>query len=82
MKRDDFKTQVIFRQFPEGDLIAIFPNEVADPHNNVMSYQRIGQHGAASPELIEDLDRVTPKQYAALKSELESIGYNLEVINE
>jgi hypothetical protein len=74
---------VLFRKFPEGDLIALFPNDVVTDFGDVNSYQRIGQHGAANPELIQDLVPATPAEYAALLKELIQIGYsNLEVIRE
>lgn len=74
-------TKVIFRIFPEGDVIALFPDEVADMHGNIMSYQRIGQHGAADPELINELTPARPSQYKALKNELEKhCGYLLKVL--
>ncbi len=77
--KDTFKTTVIFRVFPEGDVIALFPMEVADPHGNIMSYMKIGQHGAASPDLIKELKVATLKQLIPLKTELENIGYTLEL---
>jgi len=67
----------VYRVFPESDVIALFPNEIVDSAGNINSYQRIGQHGAASPLLIKELKRATPKQYAALKRELIKIGYNV-----
>jgi hypothetical protein len=72
------KTQVIFRKFPEGEVIALFPNEIADANNNIMSYQRVGQHGAASPALALELEIPTKAECKALKKELKSIGYKLE----
>jgi hypothetical protein len=71
---------VVFRVFPEGDVIALFPNDICDARDNITSYQHVGQHGAASPSLIEELRPATPKEYGPLKKELESIGYELEVI--
>ena len=72
------KTRVMFKDF-KGDVIALFPDEVADPHGNIMSYMHIGQHGAASPALKHLRNA---KDYSALKRELVSIGYELEVSNE
>lgn len=75
------KTAVIFRQFPDGDAIALFPNETADQQGSIMSYQTIGQHGAASPELIEELEPASEEQQAKLQAELVRIGYtDLEVL--
>jgi hypothetical protein len=75
-------TRVAFRVFNDGDVIALFPDIEADSSGNILSYQRIGQHGAASPDLMNDLSDVWPAEYASLKRELESIGYLLEVIYE
>lgn len=72
--------QVTFRKFPDGDVIALFPNEVCDTHGNITSYMRIGQHGAASPVLLEELPVALRKEYTKLLKELESIGYEVEVI--
>lgn len=77
------KTNVVFRVFPEGDVVALFPdelyNEVLYQDTQIMSYMRVGQHGAASTELINELRVATPSEFRALKLELESIGYDLEV---
>ncbi len=67
---------VVFRVFPEGDVIALFPDEVADPHGNIMSYMHVGQHGAASPELVEELRPATLEESEDLKDELLRIGYD------
>jgi hypothetical protein len=79
MKKDKEKTNVKFFKFPKGDVIAIFPDDACDNNGNLSSYQRIGQHGPCSPELMNELKRATKKEYESLKRELESIGYNLGV---
>lgn len=71
------KDKVVFRKFPEGEIIALFPNEKVDLKGNINSYQHIGQHGGASPELVRELKKATPKEYRELKQELISIGYKL-----
>jgi hypothetical protein len=75
------KTKVIFRIFPkEKDVIALFPEVQGDmSHAYCGSYMHIGQHGAAAYGLIAETKPATPKEYAALQSELESIGYVLEI---
>lgn len=46
----------IIRQFPEGDIILIFPDQYWDINCKYLaSYQFIGQHGACHPDLINDL---------------------------
>lgn len=74
------KTKVIFRKFKEGDIIALFPEEEADPnHAHCSSYMHVGQHGAAGYRLVRDTKLATPEEYADLKAELESIGYDLDI---
>lgn len=68
---------VVFRVFPEGDVIALFPSE--KERNLIMSYQHLGQHSLASPELVRELRPATPTQYAHLLAELKSLGYHLRV---
>ena len=78
-------TEVFFAKFPEGDVIAVFPNE---PYNDpesplVMSYQHIGQHGAADINYMRSLPQATHKEYATLQAELMMIGYkDLKVTNK
>lgn len=70
-------TKVIYRKFPEGDVIALFPELPGDssPHT-CLSYQHIGQHGAASTDLSRSTTPATPAEYADLERELQSIGYD------
>ena len=82
MKQDKQETEVIFRKFPEGDIIAIFPFEEWDRKGNYSSYMHVGQHGGCSPDLAKELVRPGEEEYQDLKEELESIGYNLEVLND
>jgi hypothetical protein len=77
---DKHKTKVIFRKFKDGEIIAIFPELQANENKQYcMSYLHVGQHGAADYCLINGLKPATPEEFASLKEELESIGYNLEV---
>ena len=80
MIQDTYKTKVVFRKFPDGEIIALFP----ELHNYmeswlIESYIHIGQHGAASYHVVSETKLATPNEYADLKDELESIGYNLDV---
>lgn len=75
------KTIVVFRKYPDGEVIALF-SEI--PHDNrgllCSSYMHVGQHGAAScPNVSRETEPASPFEYAPLKKELEWIGYNLEV---
>lgn len=66
--------KAVFRVFKEGDVIAMLCGTAADCNlGNVMSYQRIGQHGEASRRLGRNLRLATPQEYEPLHSELESI---------
>ena len=78
MKTDTQKAVVQFYVEPDGTILAYFPRTL----HNAMSmtcYAHIGQHSQAAPEYVRKLKKATPEQYADLKAELESIGYNLTV---
>lgn len=82
--RDTYKTKVIFRKFKtnNGEVIALFPelpgtNDIC----TCLSYMHTGQHSAASVDLSSVTVKATEAEYMPLKKELETIGYNLEVIN-
>ena len=81
-ERDEHITKVIFRKDKDGDVIAFFPEEgyrYDSPHL-MMSYQHVGQHGAASIYYYyKDTVPAAPEDYADLLSELTRIGYNLKV---
>ena len=75
-------TKVVFHKFNDGSIIAIFPYDVGTSNPYTCdSYQSIGQHGACDPMLlVEDTTLATQSEYAALQEELESIGYELNVM--
>jgi len=68
--------KVVFRKL-EGDIIALFPNDIFDSKGNITSYMHIGQHGGASPELINKLPKAMPSEYKELAKELKAIGYKI-----
>lgn len=72
------KTKVIFRKFKNGEIIALFP-ELKEGRGLILSYMHIGQHGAASPEIVRDTKPATSEQFAPLYNELTGIGYLLDV---
>lgn len=86
MKKDNYKTAVIFRRYKPskqitmGDnILALFPYDTN--RYKVACYEHIGQHGEA--DYLQCIDITTPAKpddYENLKKELESIGYNLKVI--
>ena len=67
------KLAIYFKVFPDGDVIALMPSEIADPRGNITSYMRIGQHGAASPELMKEFRDATEEERANLLKELVAI---------
>ena len=84
MEKDNFVTEVVFRKFKDGNVIALFPYNVENYKGDIASYMHVGQHSAADyihvlyqTELI-----INPEEYKELKNELENIGYNLKVIRK
>lgn len=69
---------VHFRVFPDGDVIALFPNERVGG-GRIDSYQHLGQHGGASPTLLKELRKASRAEYTPLLAELKQIGYCLRV---
>lgn len=81
------KTKVIFRKFPDGEVIALFPEL---PGTNSMldclNYMHVGQHGSGRATLegtkkikFEDIESQNAINF--LCRELRSIGYNLTVVS-
>lgn len=74
-------TKVVFKKFKRGgDVIALFTQEPGtnDP-STCRIYQHVGQHGDMDMRHKSMLTTCPPKEYAALKAELERIGYTLVV---
>ncbi|MCK5236221.1 MAG: hypothetical protein KAR06_04470 [Deltaproteobacteria bacterium] len=77
---DVIVTKVIFRKYPEGDVIALFPDNSYRRNYMTECYQHIGQHGEGDYRgVVASTKPATPEEYADLKAELESIGYDLDV---
>lgn len=73
------KTDVVFKL--EGDnVVAVMPYEISDPHGNMTSYARVGQHSACSPEYVKRLKNATEAEYTELKKEMEAAGYTFRVL--
>ena len=81
MKTND-KTAVIYRTFNSGgEVIALFPFEPSDIYgHHCMSYQRVGQHSGATPDLMigHYTRQATPIEIEPLRNELTRIGYDLK----
>lgn len=73
------KIVTIFRHFA-GEVIALFPEVPGSNHPaHCLSYQHLGQHGAADcQEVIQHSRPATPEESAGLRHELESLcGYEI-----
>ncbi len=70
--------KTIFRIYPDGEVIALFPQITATANGYLCeSYMHIGQHSGATPQLVINQTRLAiPNEYKELKDELERIGYN------
>jgi hypothetical protein len=84
IEQDQHKTAVIFRKWHAkdgGQIIALFPEIPSGNYGyHVLSYEHIGQHGAADYNgVMARTVPATEEEYAALKRELEQLGYNLAV---
>lgn len=76
-------TQVIFRKYvSENEIIALFPNEIANSNGDCSSYMHNGQHSPADYKLvIENTIAATKEEYTPLYNELVAIGYDdLQII--
>jgi len=81
MKKDNFKTKVVFRKFKDGEIIALFPFETQNYKNDCLSYMHLGQHSEASYFYCIQISKpATEKEYKDLFNELSEIGYNLQII--
>jgi len=73
------KIKTVFRQYPDGEIVALFPYEMADHNYNCLSYAHTGQHGAANYTYVINTTKPA-KDAQELKKELESIGYEIQEI--
>ena len=73
---------VVFRVFPDGDVIALFPAAPGTPDpSTCASYMHVGQHGAADYAcVVADTRPATVKELAPLRAELKQIGYRLQIV--
>jgi hypothetical protein len=72
---------VVFRKWkaPFDGILALF-SHVRHSGHLCMSYEHVGQHGGADYTGCISVTRpATPEEYKDLKSELEQIGYNLQI---
>lgn len=70
------RERVIFRKFKGGEIIALFPNDIANSNGDCNSYMHLGQHSPADYNaVIKATKPATQEEYADLYNELKSLGY-------
>jgi len=88
MEKDNYKTDIIFRvdnnrNFIGSPVFALFPHEVSTLNGLVNCYQHVGQHSSAEyRHCIANSKPATPEEYKDLKEEMESIGYDINVVKK
>ncbi|MCS2721899.1 hypothetical protein NXW08_00310 [Bacteroides uniformis] len=77
-KSADATTRVVFRRYPDGQVIALFPDiPWSGQRGEVTSYMHLGQHGAADYlHVLATARLATEDEYGDLLFELQSIGYD------
>ena len=82
MEKDKQLTEMLFRKYSNGDIIALMPYVIETFRYNCQSYMHVGQHGPARmANVIKHTRPAKEDEYAELKRELESIGYNVKPIS-
>jgi len=83
MKKDDFKTDVMFRIEIDGQILAVFPYDIETHDGRCSCYAHIGQHSTMVWDYLKHTKPAKDeKEYIDLYRELTSIGYNLNVIKK
>ena len=85
MKKDNFKTDVMFRKEKDNSITAFFPHFPYDYNYDgkglITCYAHIGQHsGADYNHCISVSKPAKENEYKDLFEELESIGYDLNIV--
>jgi hypothetical protein len=86
MKKDNYKTDVIFRVDTtkdfKGEVIAVFPHDIDNNRGSVGYYVHVGQHSSGDYNKIISTSRLATEVEAKdLRKELEQcFGYNFNVI--
>ena len=77
----DRETPVIFRKWPDGSIIALFPTLADDrAGRSCLSYEHVGQHAKADlTGVIQSSKPTNENEYKALYEELMGLGYKLKV---
>ena len=80
----EFEQKVIFRKFKDGDIIALFPEEVTKNGYTVMSYMHMGQHSTTDYDSVVSGTKLAKESECSdLINELVGRGYtNLRVMKK
>ena len=75
--QDTEETRVVFRKWrSDKEIIALFPDIIANHRGHCSSYMHIGQHGAADYQgVVGRTVLARPEEYKELETELKGIGY-------
>ena len=82
MEKDNFKTDVMFRVERDGTILAVFPHKVQTKDGFVSCYDSVSGHNVMDYKYRKHTKKGKPEQYADLKQELESIGYDLNIVQK
>jgi hypothetical protein len=85
MQQDQNKTEVLFLIDTDElqNCFAFFPKERESQIDDIFnSYAHLGQHSACHIDYANECKQATKDEYNDLKNELESIGYNLTILNK
>ena len=75
------KIRVVFRVYPDGDVLALFPYVEYSNRWDCMAYQHVGQHAGADYGLCVSCTKLaTLEQYSPLLRELTSIYDDCELV--
>lgn len=74
-------TKVLFRKFPDGKVIAIFPELIGtNDVSTCLNYVLEGQHGTGKAT-TKGTQHAFPEEYQELFNELYQIGYRMKVVS-
>lgn len=77
------KVEVVFRKYDNGEIVALFPHNVADCSGACSGYTHIGQHTACDYDYTISITKpAKSEEYQDLFNELEKIGYKVKVIKK
>lgn len=85
--KDQYKTDVMFRVDTtkdwKGTVFAVLPHEVSTLKGEVTTYQHVGQHSSGDYQTcLKTSKPATTEESADLKAEMESIGYDVNVVKK